>query len=79
MKAISHGFQYLGADVGNITGEQILNRLRQYGAPPEEVFHEYTHWLSTHQEPICEVASPIKFDGGLTAYYFRTFCEKNPF
>jgi len=80
MKAIAPWFQFIWSNVDEVEGCQILDRLQEYGMPPQMAMTEYQEWLwKFASQNIREIACPIKFDGGLTSYYFREFTRgRNP-
>lgn len=59
----------------------VLKVMNARGESPEKVMAEFADWIHTYTKgykPI-EVASPIKFDGMYTAWYFDNFYpHKNP-
>jgi len=79
MWVIWPGFKYIWDHPEKMTSGEILDALQQFGDTPKEAFTKYTHWLSSFDwSDLKELACPIKFDGGLTAYYFREFIWENP-
>lgn len=65
-------------DITWLNWEEILNLLREKGEHPREFIERYSAWLNEKWQ-VSEIASPIKFDGGLTGYYFRRYAKSNPF
>lgn len=77
MQVIAPWFVHIW-DTQWLSGEKILTLLEEKGVAPEELIRRYSSWLEKRWDNIAEAATPIKFDGGLTSYYFRKYADKNP-
>lgn len=78
MMTISPQFQFLW-DISWLTWREILGVLKEKGISPQEFISSYKEWLdSLWNQRLVELASPIKFDGWLLAYYFRQYWDENP-
>lgn len=74
MRVITPWIHFIWDGLEELSWEEVLDRLEKYGMPPKMALQEYTDWLAQFKsEHIREIACPIKFDGGLTSYYFREF------
>ncbi len=82
IQVIKKGFKKLGDDLENTSSQEILDKLEELGVSPKEAFNSYKLWLENIETDksysLQEIACPIKFDWGLTSYYFREFIWDNP-
>lgn len=78
MGVITPGFKYIG-ETQWLWASETLELLKKYGDTPEKAFWKYRTWLEAFWDvKLREIACPIKFDGGLSSYYFRKFEDVNP-
>jgi len=60
--------------------KKVLDLMYEQCVSPKKVMQEFSEWITvvSKNRKIVEVATPIKFDGMFTSWYFYNFLNKSP-
>lgn len=79
LKPYVNNSEYNPKDI-NFQPKKVLDTMFTNCDSPKNVMQEFSEWIYSvsKNRKIVEVASPIKFDGMFTSWYFHTFLGYNP-